>query len=251
MKAYLSRGLLAVHRRVIPLKAGLLRAFSRAVDGLHGPLRKRTPDPFFQVFPEFVRRVGAMPAPTVLELGARNVTGQTQRQHFQGAGRYIGCDIHPGEGVDLVADIHDLSKAVAPGSVDAVFSVSVFEHLVYPWRAVLEINKVLKPGGYVFIATHPSWPAHELPWDFWRFPVAGLAHLLIPETGFEVVMATEGVPAKIYSISPDPLTRGVRYGVVNLGVAIIARKIADYDADKLRWDIDMTDVVRSEYPRPS
>ena len=235
---------------VVKVKVAILRAFSFLIDLLHVPLRKRN-DPFFQVFPDFVRTVGAMPSPTVLELGARNVTGQMQRHHFPNAGRYIGCDIHPGEGVDLVADIHRLSEAVPPGSVDAVFSVSVFEHLVYPWRAILEINKVLKPGGYVFIATHPNWPAHELPWDFWRFPVAGLAHLLIPDTGFEVVHAAEGVPAKVYSISPDPLTRGLREAYMNMGVAIIARKIGDYDPQKLRWDVDVAKVVTGEYPRRS
>ncbi|WP_293900039.1 class I SAM-dependent methyltransferase [Phenylobacterium sp.] len=190
-----------------------------------------------------------MESPTVLELGARNVTGITRGHLFANAGRFIGCDIHPGEGVDLVADVHALSKSVAPGSVDAVFCVSVFEHLVYPWKAVLEMNRVLKPGGYLFISTHPTWPAHELPWDFWRFPVAGLAHLFVPDTGFELVRATEGLPAKLYSLVADAPTRGIYAFDMHLAVAVIARKTHDYDADKLRWDIDVAEVVRSEYPR--
>ena len=222
----------------------------RIIDLLHLPLRSRKLDPFHQVFPEFVSLVGAMTSPTVLELGSRNVTGVSHRGNFPNAGRYIGVDIHPGEGVDLVGDAHRLSELVAPGSVDAAYSVSVFEHLVYPWKAMLELNRVLKPGGLLFVSTHPAWPAHELPWDFWRFPVAGLNHLFVPDTGFEVVLAAEGIPAKIYSLSNDPPTRGVRDFHVNLGVGVLARKTGEFNADKLRWDIDTREVVTSEYPRP-
>jgi SAM-dependent methyltransferase len=233
------------------IRSRLARLHAAVADAFHLPLRSRRVDPFHEVFPEFIGLVEGMAEPVVLELGSRNVTGVTRRHLFPTAGRYIGCDIHPGEGVDLVADIHRLSDVVEPASVDAVFSVSVFEHLVYPWKAVLEINRVLKPGGYVFTATHPSWPAHELPWDFWRFPVGGLAHLMVADTGFELVRAVEGVPAKIYSLAEDAPTRGLRDFHVNLGVAVIGRKVGDYDPQKLRWDIDVAEVVKSEYPRPT
>jgi SAM-dependent methyltransferase len=139
---------------------------------------------------------------------------------------------------------------VAPGLGGRVFSISVFEHLVYPWKASLEINRVLKPGGLVFISTHPAWPAHELPWDFWRFPVAGLAHLFDPDTGFELVTRARGLPAKIYSLVERPATRGLRAFHVNLGVAVIGRKVRRLRPDKLRWDIDYPLGATSEYPRP-
>jgi SAM-dependent methyltransferase len=54
-----------------------------------------------------------------------------------------------GEGVDPVGDVHKLSQSFPLGHFDFVFSVSVFEHLLFPWKAVLEINKVLKTGGYI------------------------------------------------------------------------------------------------------
>jgi SAM-dependent methyltransferase len=233
------------------IKRRLARLHAVGIDVLHRPLWRPLADEFATVFPEFIAQVRAMQAPTLLELGSRNVTGATYRQHFPDVGRYIGCDIHPGPGVDLVADIHRLSEAVEPNSVDAVFSISVFEHLVFPWKAVLEINKVLKPGGLIFVSTHPSWPAHELPWDFWRFPVGGLRYLLSPPTGFEVIRAAEGLPAKMYSLSGDPPTRGLRDFHVNLGVAVLARKVGDYDPGLLRWDVDVERLVTSQYPPPS
>jgi SAM-dependent methyltransferase len=218
---------------------------------LHRPfVRRAGDDPYHARFPEFMRSVAALPAPVVVELGARNVSGLLRRGHFPNAAKYIGIDIHPGEGVDIVGDAHRLSELVQPASVDALFSFSVFEHLLYPWKVVLEINRVLKTGGLVFVATHPVWPAHESPWDFWRFPLGGLAGLFSRPIGFELIEATEGLPAKIYSLVEDPPTRALYRHGANLGVAVIARKIADYDRERLRWDIDIGEAISTQYPKP-
>jgi SAM-dependent methyltransferase len=237
---------------------GMPRRFARAcvgpyyrmLDLLHWPLIRGKHDPFRLVYQEFHRLVNAMPAAAVLEIGSRNVTGITRRREFPGVERYVGFDIHPGEGVDVVGDAHQLASYFAPNSFDAVFSASVFEHLVFPWKAVLEINRVLRPGGLVFVSTHPAWPEHETPWDFWRFPVAGLTHLFIRETGFEIVSAAEGLPCKAYSLVEDAPTRIMYKFKLNMGVACIARKIGDYDAEKLRWEIDVSRAVKSGYPLP-
>lgn len=233
------------------IKRRLALAHAAIIDILHAPLWRRRPDPYDTIFPQFIEAVRAMPAPTIVELGSRNVTGVTRRDLFPDAGRYVGCDVHPGEGVDKVLDVHRLSEAFDANSVDAIYSISVFEHLVFPWKVALEINRVLKPGGLVFVSTHPAWPPHELPWDFWRLPEAGLAHLFAPITGFEVVAVCEGAPAKLYALKSDAQTRQVRQFHVNLGVGLLARKTHDYDAEKLRWDVDMAQAVRTEYPRPA
>ncbi len=218
---------------------------------LHRPfVRRAGDDPYHARFPEFMRIVAGMRSPAVVELGARNVSGVLRRDHFPNAGKYIGIDIHPGEGVDIVGDAHRLSDIVEPNSVDALFSFSVFEHLLFPWKVVLEINRVLKPGGVVFVSTHPVWPAHELPWDFWRFPVGGLVGLFSKPLGFELIEATEGLPAKIYSLVGDAPTRALYHHSANLGVAVIARKIADYDRERLRWDIDIGEAIATHYPKP-
>jgi SAM-dependent methyltransferase len=225
--------------------------YYRVLDFLHWPMVRNREDPFRFVYQEFHRLVNAMPAASVLEIGSRNVTGVTRRHQFSKAQRYVGFDIHAGEGVDVVGDAHQLSSYFPPNSFDAVFSASVFEHLVFPWKVVLEINRVLKPGGYVFVSTHPTWPEHEMPWDFWRFPVAGLTHLFIPETGFEVVSAAEGLPCKAYSLVVDAPTRIMYKFKMSMAVASIARKVADYDAERLRWDIDVSRAVKSSYPLPT
>jgi len=233
------------------MKKTLLAWYLRFLNFLHSPMVKPAgSDPFHSVLPELIRLVAEIDSPVMVELGSRRVTGNDLRKLFPFAANYIGMDIHPGEGVDFVGDVHQLANLFEPNSVDAIVSASVFEHLLFPWKVVLEINRVLKPGGYTFISTHPAWPAHELPWDFWRFPVAGLAHLFNPDTGFEVIRAAEGAPFRLYAVTTDPGTRDLYKYTINAGVAVIARKISDYDPDRLRWNIDLPDVIQSTYPRP-
>jgi SAM-dependent methyltransferase len=129
-----------------------------------------------------------------------------------------------------------------------VFSCSVFEHLAFPWKVVMETNRVLKTGGHCYVSTHPTWPPHELPWDFWRFPAAGLRLLFSEPLGFRVLEAREGVPARLHSLSPDAPTRGVSGFDMAMGVALVAEKTHDYDAQRLRWDVPLESVLDSVYP---
>ena len=46
---------------------------------------------------------------------------------------------------------------VSEGIVDGVVSCSVFEHVKSRWIAALEIAKILRAGGVVFIHTHQTF----------------------------------------------------------------------------------------------
>jgi SAM-dependent methyltransferase len=70
-------------------------------------------------------------------------------------------------------DILDL--AVADHSFDAVACDQVIEHVEgAPQRAVDEMFRILKPGGYLFLATCFVNPYHGAPKDFWRFSPGAL-----------------------------------------------------------------------------
>jgi SAM-dependent methyltransferase len=203
-------------------------------------------DPFHRNFAYFLDEVKKLGACNVLELGARR---STIRHRFSGCGRYVGVDIHPGADVDVACDIHQLSSALSHLDVrfDAVATFSTFEHLAMPWKAVLEINKVMKPGGLLFIATHPTWPPHELPWDFWRFMDGAFPALLNRATGFEIVRCSSGLPARILPLGTEGSTVGMLGHVTPLGISVVARKVADARPD-LQWNVATEEILTTQYP---
>jgi SAM-dependent methyltransferase len=188
----------------------------------------------------FVLAIRALPKATVVEVGARAVGSMTAGVDTNPFGPHVAklsTDIHPGAGVDVVADAHALSHAIEPGSIDGLFSVSVLEHLAAPWLAAAEINRVLKPGGLTLHLTHHTWPLHEEPNDFWRFSDRGLVQLFGPATGFEVMEA--GMRGKM-RVHPSPEMR--RFGwhdmptVPGWGEAyILARKVAEAPQGAFAW----------------
>ena len=129
------------------------------------------------------------PGARILEIGSRVVGSlSTQRaSNFPLAAQFVGVDIHPGPGVDLVCDAHSLASAFRPGSFDVVFSLSVLEHLPAPWRIAQQINQVLALDGIVMKSVPFCFPLHETPNDFWRFSDKGLEQLFGPAFGFAVI----------------------------------------------------------------
>ena len=146
-----------------------------------------------------------------------------------------------------MADAHELSSKIQPDTYDAVMSVSVFEHLAMPWKVVLETNKVLKVGGLAFVCTHPTWPPHDMPWDFYRYSKYGLRVLFSKMTGFEVVDACEGLPCRIVPLGFERSMRLMEIFNSFLGVAILARKVGPAD-HRLRWDVPLADFLDNSYP---
>ncbi|KQZ31570.1 hypothetical protein ASD50_14975 [Mesorhizobium sp. Root552] len=228
----------------------LRRFYFRLMNTLHAPYvsSNTDSDPFYALTSKVTDLINGLDRPKILEVGSRNVTGDLKRGWFPNAGEYVGMDILAGENVDIVGDAHRLSEYVPANHFDVVYSASVFEHLLIPWKAALEINRVLKVGGYVFTATHPMWPEHEMPWDFWRFPKTGFHSLFNEFTGFELIEVAEGVPCKVYSLTNSPPAKRLHKHVVNGGVACLARKIGPYREDLLKWDISATDVLETMYP---
>lgn len=83
----------------------------------------------------------------VLEIGSYNVNGSARR-HFEDT-EYVGCDVRPGHGVDIVADGCDLD--LPANSFDVVLSTEVFEHCDR-WRLILQnMIRMLRAGGLLLV----------------------------------------------------------------------------------------------------
>jgi SAM-dependent methyltransferase len=111
---------------------------------------------------------------TILDIGAMNVNGSLRDEAPLGL-RYIGVDMEPGPGVDVVVDDPGVLP-FAPASVDVVVSSSCFEHAEHFWELFGEVQRVLKPGGLFYVNAPSNGLYHRYPVDCWRFyPDAGLA----------------------------------------------------------------------------
>ncbi len=116
----------------------------------------------------------------ILEVGSRTVLGQEAAYRAgvaDPAWTYCGLDVEAGPNVDLVVTNPYVWTEVATGDVDVVLCASVLEHVPYFWMTVLEIARVLRPGGIAVIVAPSVGPPHRFPVDAWRFQVDGLPTL--------------------------------------------------------------------------
>jgi len=119
-------------------------------------------------------------ARTVIEAGSFNVNGSV-REHVEALqpALYIGTDMRPGPGVDVVCRAEDLPERFTPESADVVISTELLEHAP-DWQAAMTgMIGVLKEGGLLVLTTRgPGFPQHGYPDDFHRFPVPVMRRIL-------------------------------------------------------------------------
>lgn len=191
-----------------------------------------------------MRQENSIVRPRMLDIGGRARSGLERRQNWPECD-VTTVDIQADPSVDVVGDAHELSRYFPPASFDLAHSVSVFEHLLMPWKVALEINHVLRPGGYVFIHSHQTIGMHDLPWDFWRFSDSCWQGLFNARTGFEIVQTSMQEFMHVV-----PRVWGQRYRFAERsggfeGSTIIARKVAETD---LEWDVPLSSVLSTGYP---
>jgi hypothetical protein len=217
----------------------------RCVIGRDGLTNAAVGDPYYQSWENFITALSRIPAGHVLEIGSRARSAITRRHRIPSHLSYVGVDILPGPNVDVLADAHYLTRFFPEQRFAAIFSTSVFEHLAMPWKVVLEMNRVLVPGGLVYTATHQTWPLHEEPWDFWRFSRYSWKTIFNEATGFEIVEAVMGEPARVHPNRTESMTRDMPASHAYLGSAALVRKIAETE---LRWPVPVTVATDSMYP---
>lgn len=184
---------------------------------------------------------------TVLEVGSRIVSpGSKSKRELFPNNQYIGFDLYKDENTDIVGDAHKLFQYLSE-PVDAIFSLSVLEHLVAPWIFAFQVNRSLKMDGVSFHATHFHWPEHEAPADFYRFSDYGLAALFCPLFGFEVIYTSVFAPAYMDLI--DNVNHlGMKEAQCWGGSAILAKKVSSPLVDFGNINMSLIYPVNTRYP---
>lgn len=105
---------------------------------------------------------------SIYDLGSYDVNG-SYRPLFQSANwQYKGVDLEAGPNVDVVLK-SPYNINLASRSADVIISGQAFEHIEFFWLTWLELVRLLKPGGYIFLIAPSRGPEHRYPVDCWRF----------------------------------------------------------------------------------
>jgi SAM-dependent methyltransferase len=114
------------------------------------------------------------PGDHILDVGAMDING-TLRPYVPAKSIYTGIDLKPGPGVDIVIDEFAGLRHL-DDTYDLIVCTSCFEHDMMFWNSFLEMVKLTKPGGFIYINAPSNGPFHNYPVDCWRFyPDAGRA----------------------------------------------------------------------------
>ena len=111
---------------------------------------------------------------SILDLGALNINGSYKPIFNFPHWNYVGVDQVPGNGVDTVLKKPYFWNEIKSSSFDVVISGQTFEHSEYFWLSILEIHRVLKPGGLCCIIAPSSGHIHRYPFDCYRFLPDGM-----------------------------------------------------------------------------
>lgn len=119
-------------------------------------------------------------SPLILDVGCANLPYKSLFDF----GRYIAIDIKNNNGgMNILGGV--CSLPIKENAIDAVVCTEVLEHIKDTAKAVQELNRVLKKGGYLILSTPLLMGEHELV-DFFRFTELCL-HNYLEEGGFKVL----------------------------------------------------------------
>jgi len=201
----------------------------------------------------YLYEIGNKQGMRILEIGSREVTGPSSARNKFDQAEYIGFDYYPGKNVDIVGDAHQLSSYFkVDEKFDIIYSSACFEHFAMPWIVAIEISKMLKVGGIVFVETHFSFSSHERPWHFFQFSDMALRILFSKALGFECIEAGMSNPiVGRFSSLADEYLKNKKVAGLYCHSEYLGQKIRN--VENFDWKtVDLIDVIGgTKYPAPN
>lgn len=110
----------------------------------------------------------------IVDVGSQDVNGSL-RCVAPGGAEYVGVDFQKARGVDLVMT-DPYSIPIVSNTADICVTSSCIEHSEFFWLLFLDMLRILKPSGLLYINVPSNGAFHQYPVDCWRFyPDSGLA----------------------------------------------------------------------------
>ena len=166
----------------------------------------------------------------IVDIGSYDVNGSYKQFFLHPAWQYTGVDLAAGPNVDLVLQ-SPYRLPFASHSVDAIVSGQVFEHVEYFWLTWLEMARVLKPGGLIFLLAPSRGPEHRYPQDCWRFYPDGFRALASYATLELLEVSTDWEP----HADPDSAPWGDTVGVFRQPQLSVAQRLRRRMMQQLRY----------------
>lgn len=113
----------------------------------------------------------------ILDLGSADIGGTYAQFFDHPKWNYRGVDLAEGPNIHVVLSNPYNWRELPTHCADVFVSGQTFEHIEFFWLTMLEIARVLKPGGLCCIVAPSRGPIHRYPVDCWRFYPDGFAAL--------------------------------------------------------------------------
>lgn len=104
----------------------------------------------------------------VLDVGGADVNGGYRSVFADPQFHYRTVDLEAGNGVDIVLD-DPYRYPLDDESVDVLLSGQMLEHCEFFWLTFVEMMRVLKPDGLLFLIAPSAGHIHQYPVDCYRF----------------------------------------------------------------------------------
>jgi len=157
---------------------------------------------------EFGKRHAGLFEGPVLEVGSKHQAGYEQwspRDLHKGidGDAYLGVDIEPGDGVDLVADL--TVDPLPDRQFRTIHCHCVLEHVPQVQALATAMESLLLPGGHLFVSVPFAWRVHRIPVDMWRFTPQSI-DFLFPQVRFEKALCAYSTrhPSRIVPVDDAP-----------------------------------------------
>lgn len=108
-------------------------------------------------------------AEIVLDIGNQNKYDLTNKQF-----KVMTLDLSDRDSPDIVGDITVVNSHINSKMFDAILCTEVLEHVVDPFAAVQELERILKVGGFLLVTSPLNARIHGPIPDCWRFTEFGL-----------------------------------------------------------------------------